>query len=235
MPTPHIKIEDWEHFIRSLEGYKSAALLYRGEPGVFNGITPKVGRPETIKDSYDKGYERGIFDQFKELAHPYLESSPSDEWDWLALAQHHGLPTRLLDWTTNPLVALFFAVSNPDGSTTKTDSKFFVYRSLVGSRLNRQKHPDPFSIPNNFIFRPNHISQRITAQSAVFIVCSDPQKPLDAIAEFTVPVTLADEFQKRLHWLGIHNGTVFPSLDGISRLIAWRFRHKTGSRTILED
>ncbi|WP_411892057.1 FRG domain-containing protein, partial [Yoonia sp. SDW83-1] len=59
--------------------------------------------------------ELPLIRRFKQNALPLIASRPADEWEWLFLMQHHGLPTRLLDWSESVLVSLYFAV-NDEGS-----------------------------------------------------------------------------------------------------------------------
>jgi len=92
-------------FVRWAQDHPANEWVFRGHSNEDWRLQPSVGRGE----SYSPDWERLLLDQFRRLAEPHVTSAGLTEWDWLALAQHHGLPTRLLDWTTNSLVACFFA------------------------------------------------------------------------------------------------------------------------------
>ena len=92
-------------FVRWAQDHPANEWVFRGHSNEDWRLQPSVGRG----DPYRLDWERLLLDQFRRLAEPYVTSAGLTEWDWLALAQHHGLPTRLLDWTFNSLVACFFA------------------------------------------------------------------------------------------------------------------------------
>ena len=90
-------------------------------------LTPSVARYKhlgslTLTEREQKECE--VLETFSNHLLTYVQHRPQTAWEELAIAQHHGLPTRFMDWTTNPLVALYFAVRNTGGRNA--DSAVYV-------------------------------------------------------------------------------------------------------------
>jgi len=222
-------VQDLLSIIREIKNKNnSSKLLFRGQHE-DKSLLPRLGRPPfniNIRET-----EKKLIDEFKRGLTPLSEFKPEDEWDNLALAQHHGLPTRLLDWTFNPLVALWFTVNKP------LDNKDGVLWILKASEddFKTEQDKDPFAIGKTKIFLPRIISRRISAQAGAFTVHRMIEEKnkfykfetnnefMDKLSKYNVPSSKFREIQSELNTLGINDSTLFPDLDGFCKYLTSKY------------
>lgn len=106
--------ETWSDAKELLSSFEQG-WIFRGQGSNSWGLTTSLERAAGKAGlSLLAFYEKWVRDEFESGAHQYLSSHqvPEDDIEWLALMQHHGAPTRLLDFTYSPYVAAYFAVEN---------------------------------------------------------------------------------------------------------------------------
>jgi type I restriction enzyme M protein len=230
-----IPVESFESYISAIKKHPPA--LFRGVSKAEYKLIPKIGRLNNRPERDIHSLEVIQFNIFKSLSRLYLEQLPQNDWEWLAIAQHHGLYTRLLDWTTSPLVALYFAVEKdyktdcavyalcfpnmPDEveKYNKKDSRVASIESYMQD-AGSTKSSDPFNVKGVFLFTPQHVTRRITAQSGLFTIHANPQIAYDNnLIKFIIPAARRTIIKSDLRIMGITRASLFPDLDGIAQSI----------------
>jgi hypothetical protein len=212
----------WREFLDFADQHGSSHWLFRGvADAATHHLIPKVGR-DAAKYSLSK--EKVLFSIFRRRAAQFLPVSGMSDWDLLAIAQHHGLPTRLLDWTKNPLIAAFFA------ATSDPKDKIARVYALQGSTLSI---PDPtispFEITDVTAYFPSAVVPRIVAQRGLFTAHPDPTHALRpttgarGLHWFDIAPEDRPFFARRLYGLGVDPSHVMADLDGICASLGWQF------------
>ncbi len=121
-----------------------------------------------------------MLESFKRKAVPFLNDKPKNDFEWLFIMQHHGVPTRLIDWTTNAMVALYFAIMP----------------------LSPNRHTSTSDAGEQFLSEDDEYRDD---GSAIFVI--NPKKINNKLHNINYPVNISEEFDKYSHYVTPMNNT----------------------------
>lgn len=241
----------WTEFIRWVDLHADSRWVFRGLGDHKFDLIPKLGRD----DDYSEIHERTLLEVFERRAAEFQSVSDMSQWDMLALAQHHGLPTRLLDWTTNPLVAAYFAAAALPGPTKVTvldrhhsahgkeifavpdqydvNARVVAFKVSTKNIIDTKREEDPFLRKEIGILLPRSLTTRIVTQSGVFSIHPEPDQAwkeplLNTANVFDIPGEMRSFFRRRLFYLGVDPQRIMGGLDGLGGRLAWQYRARIG-------
>jgi FRG domain len=217
-------------------------LFYRGVKQDSLDLTPSVYR--SIQ-GYKAERISEIFVEFKRKSR-FLLDRPKTDWEYYEIMQHHGFPTRLLDWSSGSLIALFFALfdlsscNNP--SVWVLDPGWLNNWSINKNRVFNTSDRDPFL--DDFLYDdrlkylspiailPSTHNSRILAQKGCFTIHGKSKIALNLMLNESDNVKLAKitfdnehikHIKRELASTGINHSNIYPDLEGIANELRYEY------------
>ncbi|KJZ14920.1 hypothetical protein TW85_07490 [Marinomonas sp. S3726] len=234
-----MKVTSIIKFLQAIQDNHSDQV-YRGQACENWSLIPSIARVKHIDlpTQYTNGWrglESDLMSRFKKHAVRFLNKESSSEIDWMIQAQHHGVPTRLLDWSTNPLKALYFAIENLNHDDS--DGVVFVFFPPTWRVSSKDVETNEKSL---IAFRPYFINERVASQDGCFTLFPFPtdeekdsieamkngftsQNEVVSMQKIIIDKDSKDKLRSELKNLGITDVAIFPDLDGVAKSIRREF------------
>lgn len=215
-------VQSFSDFHEQVSSYRrDNRWMFRGQADSGWRVLPKAGRAP-----FNERDDLILLEAWRRRAAQHIEIQPRNLWELMALAQHHGLPTRLLDWSHNPLVAAYFAcASEPD-----RDGAMYCY---LASQQIEPERAQPKHIKQIVKYRPNMVASRIGLQSGLFTVHPDAEADLISAkpkADSLKRIVITREYKRQmifeLNHYGINRMTLMGDLDGLSAHMCWTLHNR---------
>jgi hypothetical protein len=216
------KIESISELIKISEMLPSndyvGGWFYRGQSDKNWAVEPKAFRtPYSEGDKFEFKFKMWL-----KQAHNYPELNYSNEYEAMAIAQHHGFATKLLDWSSNILIAAFFACCD----NLKEDAKILAYHPLQYI-FTDDDVLCPVEIERVVAYQPKAVTSRLKSQSGYFTYHKNKEYIIEneyfeigrheTLHEWVIPADKKLSILLMLDRLSINHKTIFPDLDGLSK------------------
>src|SRR5580692_6211011 len=194
-PYRVFRLESWGNFLELVTKPPYSNWAFRGERDerwpLYSSLSRYLKNFGVSRDAWPS-QEGRILRIFKRKAHQFVSQppDPNDDFQWMALMQHHGAPTRLIDFTWSPYVAAFFALERTlaDGvvwamNPSRVDSSRNAKRIRVDPRVHGNFSRYFLAGKRHFIWmgEPHTMNRRLIAQSGTFAVPGVLDVPVEEI------------------------------------------------------
>ncbi len=240
--------------VASFRAGRDGQLWFRGMANKAYKLSPSLFRCSKYKNTDSvNSVEKKIYEEFYFRYSSYSGFLSRDSWDLIFLMQHYGVPTRLLDWTESPLIALFFALESPAAK----DACVWLFDPADWNRGILQdigEHRKIFSTSDDFLdqYHPEKRSDtarsepvaihgmvnnaRINAQKGKFVLFGQKIEDLEKFSKsrkekwvntpldkVVIPKHAIEAMRRELTDMGVTHTTIYPDLEGLAAEIKQRW------------
>jgi len=226
------KLSEYMEFVEELD---KVFYLSRGQSQDYPLLPSALRKDESGKRKYAKRSIRNFLEQFKINSYQYMPTpwDVKNDIEWMLYAQHYGIPTRLMDFTTSHITSLLFAVEKAfQQDIEKNAVVYFLNPETLNMKYKQQMSIVNISnesetsfdgLDGPVVIQGRKINPRINAQKGLFVLFQDDDNPLEDIQDESIlkKVVIKSDYAKdilaSLYSMGITFTHIYPELDSVAK------------------